>query len=136
MQINLNASFMVTQACIPLLKQETHSAIVFTLDDKNTAYWGAYGVAKAGLTTFMNILADELDTTSINVTGINPGPIHTNFRTRAFPGENPNTLKKPAEVAKVAALLISETGVSINGTATHGRTFQLSDFATEKPVTS
>ena len=60
MQINLNAHFMLTQACLPLLNHDTDSSIVFTLDDKSTAYWGAYGVSKAGLTAFMKILADEL----------------------------------------------------------------------------
>ena len=53
MQINLNATFMITQACIPLLNHahnhKSGSSIVFNLDDKNSAYWGAYGVAKAGL---------------------------------------------------------------------------------------
>lgn len=127
-QINLNATFMLTQACIPLLKQEQHSSIVFTLDDKESAYWGAYGVAKAGLTAFMKTLADELESTSVNVTGLNPGTVHTNFRTRAFPGEDPDTLKKPEEVANAAVLLLSESGVSIKGKASHGRIFQLNDI--------
>ncbi len=90
-QINLNAAFMLTQVCIPLLNNEDSSSIVFTLDDKNTAYWGAYGVAKAGLQSFMQILADEVESSKINVTGLNPGKVRTNFRTRAFPAENPET---------------------------------------------
>ena len=128
MQINLNACFMLTQACIPLLNQEKHSAIVFTIDDKQSAYWGAYGVAKAGQAAFMQILADELESTQINVTGINPGPVHTNFRTRAYPGEDPSTLTKPEAIAKPVALLLSESGTHINGETSHGKTFQLDAF--------
>ena len=98
MQINLNAAFMLTQACLPLLNKAESAAVVFTLDDKKTAYWGAYGVAKAGLQAFMEILNDELDNTAIQVNGIDPGVVRTSFRTRAFPGENPNNNKTPETV--------------------------------------
>ena len=94
MQINLNAPFILTQACLPLLNNETPSAVLFTLDEKNSAYWGAYGVSKAGLKSFMEILADEVENTSINVTGLIPGNVKTNFRTRAFPAEDPASLTK------------------------------------------
>lgn len=125
MQINLNAAFMLTKACLPLLNQEKHSNIVFNLDDKNTAYWGAYGASKAGLRNFMEILADELETTSINVTGLIPGKVRTALRTRAFPGEDPATMTKPEEVAKAAVILLSEEGITVNGEPSHGKTFEL-----------
>lgn len=128
MQINLNATFMLTQTCIPLLKHDDCSSIVFNLDDKSTAYWGAYGVSKAGLKSLMEILADEIENTSINVTGLIPGNVHTAFRTRAFPAENPVTLNKPEEVAKVAAFLLSSDSITINNESSHGRTFQLDEL--------
>ena len=131
MQINLNATFMLTQACIPLLKHDSNSSIVFNLDNKNTAYWGAYGVSKAGLSSFTQILADELENSSINVTGLLPGDVHTAFRTRAFPGENPDTLTKPDTVAKAAAFLLSDECITINNTASHGRIFELDELSSQ-----
>ncbi len=131
MQINLNATFMLTQACIPLLKHDSNSSIVFNLDNKNTAYWGAYGVSKAGLSSFMQILADELENSSINVTGLLPGDVHTAFRTRAFPGENPETLTRPDTVAKAAAFLLSEESITINNAASHGRIFELDELSSQ-----
>ncbi len=127
-QINLNAAVMLTQTCIPLLNNEQSSSIVFTLDDKNTAYWGAYGVAKAGLKTFMEILADELENTRINIKGLDPGKVRTNFRTRAFPAEDPTAHARPDEVAKVATYLLSEGSNEINDTSSHGKTFQLDEL--------
>lgn len=127
-QINLNATFMLTQACIPLLSNEDSSSIVFTLDDKNTAYWGAYGVAKAGLQSFMQILADELENSKINIIGLDPGKVRTNFRTRAFPAENPATHATPDDVAKVAAFLLSEDSININNAASHGEIYKLDDL--------
>lgn len=128
MQINLNATFMLTQACLPVLNHDKPSSIVFNLDDKNTAYWGAYGVSKAGLRSLMEILADEIENTSINVTGLVPGDVKTAFRTRAFPAEDASTLKIPEEVAKAAAYLLSEAGSTINGAPSHGKVFNLNDI--------
>ena len=128
MQINLNATFMLTQACIPLLNHEANSSILFTLDDKTTAYWGAYGVSKAALSAFMKILADELESTSIKVNGLIPGTVRTAFRTRAFPAEDPTTLTRPEEVAKAAAFLLSDKSKIINGQPSHGKIFQLDEL--------
>lgn len=130
MQINLNATFMLTQACLPLLRHDGNSSIVFNLDDKCTAYWGAYGVSKAGLTAFMKILADELENSSINVCGLMPGTVKTAMRTRAFPGEDPATLTRVDEVAQAAAYLLGGTGRTVNGEPSHGKIFQLDDLAT------
>jgi len=77
MQINLNATFMLTKACIPLLNKANASSILFNIDNKNTAYWGAYGVSKAGLRSFMEILSDELESSTINVSGLIPGAVKT-----------------------------------------------------------
>jgi NAD(P)-dependent dehydrogenase (short-subunit alcohol dehydrogenase family) len=128
-QINLNATFMLTQACIPLLNhQQGNASILFTLDEKNTAYWGAYGVSKAGVTAMMQILADELESTAISVKGLNPGKVRTALRTRAFPAENPTALTTPDKVARAAAFLLSEASLNINGETSHGKIFQLADL--------
>ena len=118
---------MLTQACIPLLNHANHSSIVFTLDDKNTAYWGAYSAAKAGLHAFMEVLADELESTSIKINGLIPGAVKTSFRTRAFPAENQSTLKQPEDVAQAACYLLNNTK-AINGENSHGKTFHLDEL--------
>lgn len=128
LQINLNATFMLTKTCIPLLNHQDKSSIVFNIDNKNTAYWGAYGVAKAGLTALMQILADELENTKISVKGLNPGAVRSNFRTRAFPAENPTHLTTPAQVAEVATFLLSENSHTIEETPSNGKIFQLADL--------
>lgn len=127
-QINLNATFMLTQACLPLLNHQDSSSIVFTIDDKNTAYWGAYGVSKAGVTALMQILADELESSNINVKGLNPGKVKTVLRTRAFPAEDPTPLTHPDEVAKAAAYLLNEDSNEINQQSSHGKIFQLAEL--------
>lgn len=99
MQVNLNAPFLMTQALLPLMNKTDDASIVFTVDDQSTAYWGAYGVSKAAIISFMKILADEKDTdTVLKVNAINPGPVKTAIRMKAFPGEDPNKLAKADDI--------------------------------------
>ncbi|MCW8854727.1 MAG: YciK family oxidoreductase [Gammaproteobacteria bacterium] len=108
MQVNLNAPFIMTQALLPLMIDTADSSIVFTVDDRSTAYWGAYGISKAALTSFMLILADEMDTDKkVKVNAISPEPVRTGMRLKAFPGEDPNTLKNPDDIMPTYLYLMS-----------------------------
>ncbi len=99
MQVNLNAPFMLTRACLPLMTGLGDASIVFTTDDKTTAYWGAYGVSKAAINGFMQILADEMDTEKrVKVNAIDPGPVRTAMRIKAFPGQIPNEMTPPEDI--------------------------------------
>lgn len=99
MQVNLNAPFIITQTCLPLLKKSEDASVVFTSDSvakQGKAYWGAYGAAKAGAENLMQILAEELENSPIRVNSIDPGPTLTALRKRVYPGEDPSGLKQPA----------------------------------------
>ena len=123
MQINLNAPFMLTRACLPLLKKSAQAAVVFTLDHKDNAYWGAYGASKSGLETLMKMLADENEDKRLNVTGFDPGAVHTNFRTRAFPAEDNPQLSKPSDISPYFTYLINADNEVKNGAV-----YTLKDF--------
>ncbi|MGD8933955.1 MAG: YciK family oxidoreductase [Gammaproteobacteria bacterium] len=122
MQVNLNAPFLLTKACIPLLRKSNSARIVFTADDKSSAYWGAYGVAKAGQLSFMQILADELESKNIPVNAVVPGPIRTRFRTMAYPAEDARQLPKPEQITNAFVYLLSD---AVSET---GKTFILNDL--------
>lgn len=96
LQVNLTAPFLLTHACLPLLRQAPDAAILFTSTnehEKSSAYWGGYAVSKQGLDAFMHVLADELEnSSSIRVNSIDPGAIRTHIRSKAYPGEDPNTV--------------------------------------------
>ena len=123
MQVNLNAPFLLTKACLPLIKKSSQGAIVFTADDKTTAYWGAYGVAKSGQQTLMTILADELESQNIMVNAFDPGPVRTSFRTRAYPAEDAREMNKPEDVSAGFVYLISGQCDGVTG-----KTFTLGNF--------
>ena len=119
MRMNLKVPLMLSRACLPLLQQANDSAIVFTSTDsreKTTAYWGAYGVAKAAQDSLMQILADELETnTSIRVNAINPGPTRTRMRAVAYPGENPGTVAAPSELVSGYLYLMGPDSKDLHG---------------------
>lgn len=98
MQVNLTAPFILTQACLPLLRRAEDAAILFTSDRvgrTGKAYWGAYGVSKFGIEGLMQILAEELENSNIRVNSIDPGPVRTSLRALAYPGEDPHDLPTP-----------------------------------------
>ena len=120
MQVNLNAPFILTQACLSLMKETDEASIIFTVDDKTSAYWGAYGISKIAVTGLMQILADELNTDHpVKVNAINPGKVRTAMRMKAYPGEDPNTLKHPDDIMGAYLYLMGkdsagESGKTIN----------------------
>lgn len=113
LHINLTAAFLLTQACLPLLRKAETSRLIFTSDDhKGKAYWGAYGISKAAIETFAHQLADELEAEAkVFVNIITPGPTHSELYTRAFPAIDPTPLPKPDQIAQqyLALLLNNET---------------------------
>lgn len=89
LHVNLTAPFLMTQACLPLLRKATDAAILFTTDEVGVtgkAYWGAYAAAKGGIERLMEVLAAELENSAIRVNAIDPGPTRTALRKRLFPG--------------------------------------------------
>lgn len=120
LQINLNAPFIITQECLPLLRKAEKASIVFTSDTvgrKGKAYWGAYGVSKFGLEGLMQILAQELDNSAIRVNSIDPGPTRTTMRHLAYPGEEKTDSKPPEALAPLYLWLMGDDSQDINGQA-------------------
>jgi len=121
MQVNLHAPFLLTQACLALLKRSQDASIIFTSSSvgrQGRAYWGAYAVAKFATEGLMQILADELETnTSIRVNSINPGATRTTLRATAYPGEDPTTLPLPEAIMPIYLYLMGPDSRAVNGQA-------------------
>lgn len=126
MQINVNAEFLLTKYCIPLLKKSNNASLVFTssgVGRKGRAYWGAYAVSKFANEGMMQVLADELENTSIRVNSINPGATRTKMRANAYPGENPETLPTAKDIMPAYLWLMDDASADANGQAIDARDF-------------
>jgi NAD(P)-dependent dehydrogenase (short-subunit alcohol dehydrogenase family) len=114
--INLNAPFILTQTLLPLLHKSADPTIVFTssgVGRKGKAFWGAYAASKFGTEGLMQTLADEV--TDIRVNCINPGATRTAMRKAAYPGEDPNRLKTPAEIMATYLYLLGPDSKGLTG---------------------
>lgn len=102
LQVNLNAAWALTVACLPLLRRSPGPSVTFLLDDparSGDAFWGPYGVSKAGLRSLAAILREELENTPVRVHAIDPGPFRSPLRSRAYHAEPPDAQPGPEVVA-------------------------------------
>jgi NAD(P)-dependent dehydrogenase (short-subunit alcohol dehydrogenase family) len=119
MQVNLNAPFLLTRACLELLKKSDDASLLFTTSSvgrQGRAYWGAYAISKAANENMMQIWADELESnTHVRANSINPGAVRTSMRARAYPGEDPNTLPKPDDILATYLYLLGPDSNGVRG---------------------
>lgn len=100
--VNLTANWLLIRAVDPLLKRSDAGRAIFVSSGAATgrnAYWGPYAVSKAGLEALAKTWANELANTPVKINIVNPGPIRTGMRAKAYPGEKPETLKTPDDIA-------------------------------------
>lgn len=116
-RVNLLGPWLLTQACLPLLDRAEDPAIAFTLDGQSRrAYWGAYGVAKAGVAGLVDILSQELGgDRPIRVNGIDPGPVETRLRRQNYPGESGGAHATPDRVAPAFVYFLGSDSRGITG---------------------
>ena len=121
MQVNVNATFMLTQALLPMLEQAPLASVVFTssgVGRRGRAFWGGYAVSKFATEGLMQVLADELGAISnIRVNSLNPGAVNTAMRRTAYPAEPPTTNPDPEALMQHWLYLMSDDSKDINGRA-------------------
>ncbi|WP_145201085.1 SDR family NAD(P)-dependent oxidoreductase [Sphingobium sp. B2] len=78
---------------------------------KPRAYWGAYGASKAALETLVGAYGEEMKNISaIRTHIVDPAATRTAMRARAFPGEDPATVKEPEVAADaIVDLVVADT---------------------------
>ncbi|WP_217546492.1 YciK family oxidoreductase [Pantoea sp. GbtcB22] len=120
MQINLDATFYLTQALLPLLLKSDAGSLVFTTSSvgrNGRAGWGAYAVSKFATEGMMQVLADEYKNRHLRVNCINPGGTRTKMRASAFPDEDANLLKTPADLMPLYLYLMGDDSRRKTGTS-------------------
>lgn len=116
--VNLTAPWWLSQACLPLLKQAADAALVFALDDMSRvgqAYWGGYGLAQHGLAAMVGMLDAELAGSSVRVSALQPGPMRTALRAKAYAEDEDPQARDPADYAEACVTLLSPAGAEHRG---------------------
>ena len=117
MALHVTANFQLIRCMEPLLRQSDAGRALFVTSaaaHQAPAYRGLYATSKAALDTLVRVWAAETATTPIRANLFDPGPIRTHIRAIVMPGEDPETLTRPTEVAQAMVPMLlpswTETG--------------------------
>jgi short-subunit dehydrogenase len=109
--LNVSAQAALIAAFDPMLKKAKSARVIgvtSSVGRKPRAYWGLYGASKAAFETLLGAYGDEMaEISGIRTAIVDPGATRTKMRARAYPGEDPNSVKDPQVVAdRIVALAV------------------------------
>ncbi|WP_309084006.1 SDR family NAD(P)-dependent oxidoreductase [Chelativorans sp.] len=118
MTINVTSVWRLIRSVDPLLRaSDAGRAIVMSSGVAHSAraFWTPYAASKAAVEVLVRSWAEETQNMPLRVNAVNPGATRTAMRAQAMPGEDPNTLPHPKEVAEkilpLASPSLTETGL-------------------------
>ena len=111
--LNLLATQALLASFDPLLKRAPAGRIIGLTSSVGIdarPFWGAYGATKAAFESLLLSYAQEnARISNTRVAILDPGATRTVMRARAYPGEDPASVKPPEVVAqRIAALLVED----------------------------
>jgi NAD(P)-dependent dehydrogenase (short-subunit alcohol dehydrogenase family) len=116
--LNVSAQQAMIAAFDPLLRKSDNARLVgvtSSVGGSPRAFWGAYGASKAAFETLLSAYGEENRTVGrIKVAIIDPGATRTKMRERAYPGEDPETVKGPAVVGAHIVQLVANGFESVH----------------------
>lgn len=118
LQVNLTATYLLTHACLTLLRQAPQqSFIIFTTDSQqNKAYRGAYGMSKAAIECFCHQLSLECEAEGkVKVTCLDPGQVKTKLHARVYPAIDPQNIVDPCAIIPAYLYIASEESRHLHG---------------------
>ena len=117
---NVHANWRLIRTLEPLLRNSAAGrALLVTTDLARhpRPFWAPYAASKAALETMALSWAAELTKTPIRINLVDPGPMATALRARAYPGEDQATLPRPDTAAQLflapATPAFTETGTCL-----------------------
>lgn len=111
--LNLVAQQALIAGFDPMLRKSDNArllAMTSSVGRKPRAFWGAYGASKAALETLVLSYGEEMrNLGKIRTAIVDPGRTRTEMRARAYPGEDPASVKLPSVVAdRLVQILASD----------------------------
>ncbi|MDP1026449.1 SDR family NAD(P)-dependent oxidoreductase [Sphingomonas sp. KR1UV-12] len=115
--LNVSAQGALLAAFDPMLRRAEAGKVIgltSSVAQKPRAYWGAYGASKAAFETLLGAYGDEVEALGkVRVAIVDPGATRTAMRARAYPGEDPASVKEPEAVAaRIVRLAVEGFGVA------------------------
>ena len=109
---NLIAPQALLAAFDPMLKRADAARVVGLISSVGAyprPYWSAYASTKAAFENLLDSYAEEVERISqVRVAIVDPGATRTDMRAKAYPGEDPASVKAPEVVAARLVELLQE----------------------------
>ncbi|KUR71318.1 oxidoreductase [Novosphingobium fuchskuhlense] len=116
MTLNVLATQSLIAGFDPMLKKSKDARVIGVTSSVGSApraYWGAYGATKAAFENLLDAYAQEVrNLSAIRVAILDPGATRTAMRAKAYPGEDPASVKAPEVVADYITALLGESFAS------------------------
>jgi len=110
--LNVSAQAALIAAFDPMLRKSAHGRVIgltSSVGRNPRAYWGMYGASKAAFETLLASYGDEMEQISkVRTAILDPGATRTAMRHKAYPGEDPKSVKEPSVVADRIVALLTE----------------------------
>ena len=110
--LNVSAQAALITAFDPMLRKSKRARVIGITSGvarNPRAYWGLYGASKAAFETLLGAYGDEMQhISSVRTALVDPGATRTKMRERAYPGEDPASVKAPEVVADRLVALLTE----------------------------
>lgn len=118
MNINVTSTWRLIRSLDPLLRvSDAGRAILLSSGAAHSAraFWAPYAASKAAVEALGRSWADETKNTPLRINMVDPSATRTAMRALAMPGEDPNSLPHPSEIAAnilpLADPALTETGL-------------------------
>ncbi len=114
---NLTSIWRLIRSVDPLLRlSDAGRAILMSSGVAHTAraFWAPYAASKAAVEVMGRSWAEETKQMPLRVNSVNPGATRTAMRAKAMPGEDPETLPHPADVA-AKIVQLADPALTITG---------------------
>ncbi|PYE28635.1 NAD(P)-dependent dehydrogenase (short-subunit alcohol dehydrogenase family) [Rhizobium sp. PP-F2F-G20b] len=117
MTINVTATWRLIRTVEPLMIQsDAGRALILSSSAAHTCkpFWGPYSASKAAVEALARTWAGETQRLPLRILSVDPGGTRTAMRAQAMPGEDPETVPHPSEIARALLPLVgpdqTETG--------------------------
>jgi len=111
LDLNVTANWRLLRALDPMLRNAADARVIGLSSrvggEAPKAFWGSYAVTKAAFDMLLKTYAEEMAKTSVHVSLISPGPMRTDMRKVAMPGEDPATLPHPDDLLPLVHHLLT-----------------------------
>lgn len=111
LDLNVTANWRLLRALDPLLRKSADARVIGLSSrvggEAAKAFWGSYAVTKAAFDMLLKTYAEETAKTAVHISLISPGPMRTDMRKLAMPGEDPATLPHPDELLPLVYHLLT-----------------------------